>query len=123
MKARIETDGTDPLRSSNKSKLNVRGSIKVTVQVGDLVVPVQFGVIHGLVITLLFGTKFINKHIRTIDPNKRRIVPNNASPVAIMAIGDHEATVVNTFNENPYGLNIHPSELIITVMREVPEDT
>lgn len=112
LKAKIEPNDAGNLRSANNSKLNVRGLITFFVQIGELTVPVQFGVIDDLVTDVLLGTDYIDRHIHAILPKTRKIVPNNSPSVAILAIGDRTVPVTLMKKDEPYGLPHSASEMI-----------
>lgn len=49
--------------------------IKIFKQVGDIKVRVWVGVVDGLEVSAIFRTEFIEKFIRAILPEERRIFP------------------------------------------------
>lgn len=74
------------LRSAKKKPLKLEGVMLLHEHVGDLDVPVWFGVVNELAVIILVGTSFVNGYVRGIFFSEERITLKNSRPVCIRAM-------------------------------------
>lgn len=67
--------------------------------IDDLCIEVHFGVVHNLVVDVLFGTSFINLYIRSIFLAEYELVPRHSQHVAISHRPRHRGNSVSAVGE------------------------
>jgi hypothetical protein len=72
------------LVSANGSPLNLRGFVKIGVQVGDLVEEESLMVSDALPVEVLLGTGWIEKYVRMIPPNQGVAELSTGSAVSLL---------------------------------------
>lgn len=122
MREQVEPSVEENLRSANNAQIKVVGLITLIVQIGNSIVPVQFGVIDELVTSVFLWTDYINKHVRMMVPTKMKLVPNNSTPLSILAVGIQNEPVTVVEQQDSYGLTIPSTEIIQTLQKQRSED-
>lgn len=95
------------LEKARKEAIKVQGILPLIVQMGDLQVPVWFGVVQNFAVNILLRTTSIDKFIWGLLPIEQKIVPVHSGPEAILGTGKeakvttillHEASI-DVFNK------------------------
>lgn len=73
------------LKLSWINPVHIIGQVMLFVQLGDLHVHVQFGVVDNLAVLVLIGTSIIVTFVKGIFPMEPLIVPIRCHPVAIIS--------------------------------------
>lgn len=60
--------------------LELKGVVLLHVHIGDLQIPVWFGVVHKLAVDILVGNCFIDCYARVIFPSIHRITLRKSRP-------------------------------------------
>lgn len=71
------------MTAATKLAINVEGTILLHVRLGDLIVRTWFGVVANLAVPLRLGTSYIDRFVKGIFPQYRKVVPFHSQPVAI----------------------------------------
>lgn len=77
------------IRSAFNANLAASGTITLSLRTGESRARVTLSVVDKLAALVLFGTTFIDRFIRSINPTERKIAPHHCPPVSILIV--HEA--------------------------------
>lgn len=70
--------------AATRQTVDVQGLTLWHVKLGDLRVRIWFGVLAGLAVVVLLGTKFIVKFVTGTFPLQLKVVPHQSKPVEII---------------------------------------
>lgn len=94
------------LKSELKNPVHLLGKIIFSGELGDLHVPVYFGVVDNIAVLLLAGTSFLDWFVKGMFSIERRIVPNQSRPVEVhskyMPLSDPPAVLQNYLDDVMY---------------------
>ena len=90
----FNSDIAKNLVGAEESPLNIRGVFPLYVRMGKLRCRVWCGVVPKLAVPVLLGTSFIDKFIKTIDVENRRIMPRGSHAVPILGIGTSDVAAL-----------------------------
>lgn len=92
-------------------RISVVSVLQLYVQLRDLRVRSWFGVMEHLATDVLPGIYFINRYVRSVFPQERRIVSFKSLAVPILSIGNQEHPVISNIPLNiVVRMNVHVIE-------------
>lgn len=77
-KAEIQKGDRPRLRCANGQNLDWQGTVERQVTLGELTVPVTFGVVRGLAVNCLIGRAFTEKHVKKMHAMDRYFRPSQS---------------------------------------------
>jgi hypothetical protein len=92
LRYRVAGDTTYQVIGANGRSLPQRGVATLWVQLGRLRAQARFIVVKQLAAGCILECQFIDRHVKSIHPKEKRVLPNDGTPVAILRAATHPGT-------------------------------
>ena len=85
-RAAIKSARSPPLIDASNRSMNALGEVNLHVRIGEFYARVPFFVITNLAVECILGTTFLDRHVKAILPQQRKVLLHHAPSVELTGV-------------------------------------